>query len=166
MSTAPLPPVLRLCFCTARLFYFESNSYGFCDIYCRRRTGSRPERTVGSLLVSQSGKYLEQVCDCDLSCIASIPNMLSHLGLLPGLLGNWWKKVLGSWLGLLPQHVTGMSSILRCSRSYFSLFAHHLQRQVSCSLPQSRNRYIFCDVQVSTPPPPPPPTNFATHCNT
>ena len=85
-------------------------------------------------------KCLEQVRDCDLSCLPSIQNTLNHLGLVPGSLGNRWKKALGSWLGLLPQHVTGMSSILRCSHSYFnrfSLFAHRLYRQVPCQTPQS-----------------------------
>ena len=55
-STAPLPPVFRLCSCIARLLYFEGISYGFCDAYCRGHTGSRPERAVGSLLASLSGK--------------------------------------------------------------------------------------------------------------
>ena len=103
-------------------------------------------------------KCLEQARDCDLSCLPSIQNMLNHLGLVPGWLGNQWKKALISWLGLLPQHVTGMSSILRCSRSYFnrfSLFAHHLYRQVSCPSPQSHelcNRYGFSHAQVSNRP--------------
>ena len=55
-STAPLPPVLRLWSCIARLLYFEGISYGFCDAYCSGHTGSRPERAVGSLLGSLSGK--------------------------------------------------------------------------------------------------------------
>ena len=113
-------------------------------------------------------KCLEQARDCDLSCLPSIQNTLNHLGLVPGSLGNRWKKALGSWLGKLPQHITGMSSILRCSRSYFnrfSLFAHRLYHQVSCPSPQSHelcNRYGFSDTQVSNRPP----ANFAIHCNT
>ena len=51
-------------------------------------------------------KCLEQARDCDLSCLLSIQNTLNHLGLVPGSLGNRWKKALGSWLGLLPQHVS------------------------------------------------------------
>ena len=51
-------------------------------------------------------KCLEQARDCDLSCLPSIQNTLNHLGLVPGSLGNRGKKALGSWLGLLPQHVT------------------------------------------------------------
>ena len=103
-------------------------------------------------------KCLEQAHDSDLSCLPSIQNTLNHLGLEPGSLGNRWKKALGSWLGLLPQHVTGMSSILRCSRSYFnrfSLFAHRLYHQVSCPSPQSHelcNRYGFSHAQVSNRP--------------
>ena len=157
-STAPLPPVFRLCSCIARLLYFEGISYGFCDAYCRGHTGSRPERAVGSLLASLSGKVPGTARDCDLSCLPSIQNMLNHFGLVPGSLGNRWKKALGSWLGLLPQHVTGMSSILRCSRSYFnrfSLFAHRLYRQVPCQTPQSHelcNPYGFSHAQVSNRP--------------
>ena len=103
-------------------------------------------------------KCLEQARDCDLSCLPSIQNTLNHLGLVPGSLGNRWKKALGSWLGLLPQHVTGMSSILRCSRSYFnrfSLFAHRLYREVPCQTPQSHelcNPYGFSHAQVSNRP--------------
>ena len=103
-------------------------------------------------------KCLEQARDCDLSCLPSIQNTLNYLGLVPGWLGNQWKKALISWLGLLPQHVTGMSSILRCSRSYFnrfSLFAHHLYRQVSCPSPQSHelcNRYGFSHSRFQTAP--------------
>ena len=103
-------------------------------------------------------KCLEQARDCDLSCLPSIQNTLNHLGLVPGSLGNRWKKALGSWLGLLPQHVTGMSSILRCSRSYFnrfSLFAHRLYRQVPCQTSQSLelcNPYGFSHAQVSNRP--------------
>ena len=103
-------------------------------------------------------KCLEPARDCDLSCQPSIQNTLNHLGLVPGSLGNRWKKALGSWLGLLPQHVTGMSSILRCSRSYFnrfSLFAHRLYRQVPCQTPQSHelcNPYGFSHAQVSNCP--------------
>ena len=103
-------------------------------------------------------KCLEQALDCDLSCLPSIQNTLNHLGLVPGSLGNRWKKALGSWLGLLPQHVTGMSSILRCSHLYFnrfSLFAHRLYHQVSCPSPQSQelcNRYGFSHAQVSNRP--------------
>ena len=103
-------------------------------------------------------KSLEQARDCDLSCLPSIQNTLNGLGLVPGSLGNRWKKALGSWLGLLPQHVTGMSSILRCSRSYFnrfSLFAHRLYRQVPCQTPQSHelcNPYGFSHAQVSNRP--------------
>ena len=104
-------------------------------------------------------KCLEQARDCDLSCLPSIQNTLNHLGLVPGSLGNRWKKELGSWLGLLPQHVTGMSSILRCSRSYFnrfSLFAHRLYRQVPYGqTPQSHelcNPYGFSHAQVSNRP--------------
>ena len=158
MSTAPLARVFRLCSCIARLLYFESISYGFCDAYCRGHTRSRPERAVGSLLASLSGKCLEQARDCNLSCLTSIPNTLNHLSLLPGSLGNRWKKAFGSWLGLLPQHVTGMSSILRCSCLYFnrfSLFAHRLYREVPCQIPQSHelcNRYGFSHTQVSNRP--------------
>ena len=132
----------------ARLLYFEGISYGFCDAYCRGHTGSRPERAVGSLLASLSGKVPG----------TARQNTLNHLGLVPGSLGNRWKKALGSWLGLLPQHVTGMSSILRCSRSYFnrfSLFAHRLYRQVPCQTPQSHelcNPYGFSHAQVSNRP--------------
>ena len=103
-------------------------------------------------------KCLEQARDSDLSCLPSIQNTLNHLSLVPGSLGNRWKKALGSWLGLLPQHVTGMSSILRCSRSYFnrfSHFAHCLYHQVSCPSPQSHelcNRYGFSHAQVSNRP--------------
>ena len=113
-------------------------------------------------------KCLEQARDCDLSCLPSIQNTLNHLGLVPGSLGNRWKAALGSWLGLLPQHVTGMSSILRCSRSYFnrfSFFAPCLYRQVSCPSPQSHelcNRYGFSHAQVSNHPL----ANFAIHYNT
>ena len=153
--------MFRLCSCIARLLYFEGISYGFCDAYCRGHTGSRPERAVGSLLASLSGKVPgtnSRLVDCDLSCLPSIQNTLNHLGLVPGSLGNRWKKALGSWLGLLPQHVTGMSSILRCSRSYFnrfSLFAHRLYRQVPCQTPQSHelfNPYGFSHAQVSNRP--------------
>ena len=150
--------MFRLCSCIARLLYFEGISYGFCDAYCRGHTGSRPERAVGSLLASLSGKVPGTARDCDLSCLPSIQNTLNHLGLVPGSLGNRWKKALGSWLGLLPQHVTGMSSILRCSRSYFnrfSLFAHRLYRQVPCQTPQSHelcNPYGFSHAQVSNRP--------------
>ena len=103
-------------------------------------------------------KCLEQARDCDLSYLPSIQNTLNHLGLVPGSLGNRWKKTLGSWLGLLPQHVTGMSNILRCSRSYFnrfSLFAHRLYRQVPCQTSQSLelcNPYGFSHAQVSNRP--------------
>ena len=100
-------------------------------------------------------KCLEQARDCDLSCLSSIQNTLNYLGLVPGSLGNRWKKALGSWLGLLSQHVTGMSSIPRCSRSYFSLFAHRLYRQVPCQTPQSHelcNPYGFSHAQVSNRP--------------
>ena len=121
-----LPPVFRLCSCIARLLYFKSNSYGFCDAYCRGRTGSRPERAVDSLLASLLESAWNKLATVT-SAASSIPNTLNHLGLLPGSLGIRWKKALRSWFGLLAQHVTGMSSILRCSRSYFnrfSLFAH------------------------------------------
>ena len=89
--------MFRLCSCIARLLYFEGISYGFCDAYCCGHTGSRPEQAVGSLLASLSGKVPAR--DCDLSCLPSIQNTLNHLGLVPGSLGNRWKKALGSGLG-------------------------------------------------------------------
>ena len=96
-------------------------------------------------------KCLEQARDCDLSCLPSIQNTLNHLGLVPGSLGNRRKKALGSWLGLLPQHVTGMSSILGCSRSYFnrfSLFAHRLYRQVPDVTSRQSNSFALVYVYV------------------
>ena len=100
-------------------------------------------------------KCLEQAHDCDLSCLPSIQNTLNHFGLVPGSLGNRWKKALRSWLGLLPQHITGMSSILRCSRSYSILTLCTPYHQVSCPSPQSHelcNRYGFSHAQVSNRP--------------
>ena len=68
-----------------------------------------PGADLSELLVLFWHRYREsawnKLCDCDLSCLASIQNTLNRLGLLPGSLGNRWKKVLGSWLGLLPQHL-------------------------------------------------------------
>jgi len=49
MSTGTQQPSARLCFFTAGLLYFESNSCSFYDAYCRGHTGSRPERAIGSL---------------------------------------------------------------------------------------------------------------------
>ena len=105
-------------------------------------------------------KCLEQARDCDLSCLPSIQNTLNHLGLVPGSLGNRWKKALGSWLGLLPQHVTGMSSILRCSRSYFNRFLTLCTPSLPSGplpgqTPQSHelcNPYGFSHAQVSNRP--------------
>ena len=91
-SRAPLPPVFRLCSCIARLLYFESISYGFCDAYCHGHTGSRPERAVGSLLASLSGKCLEQARDCDLRCLASIQH--AERSRSPTWIA--WKSVEGS----------------------------------------------------------------------
>ena len=125
-------------------------------------------------------KCLEQARDCDLSCLPSIQNMLNHLSLIPGSLGNRWKKALRSWLGTVLQatknwvwdwvqgYVTGMSSILHCSRRTSTdshSLQHRLYRQVSCPSPQSHelcNRYGFCHAQFSNRPP----ANFAIHCNT
>ena len=92
MSTAPLPQVLRLCFCIARLLCLESNSYGFCDAYCHGHTRSRPEVAVGSLLASRCGMCLGQTRDSDLSWLSSIPNLPSHLALFAWRLveeGTW-----------------------------------------------------------------------------
>ena len=56
----------RVCFCTGGLSYFKSNSCSFCDAYCHGHTGRRPERAIGFLLASPSGRRLEQTCDSDL----------------------------------------------------------------------------------------------------
>ena len=66
MSTGVQQPSARLCFFTAGLLHFKSNSYSFCDAYCHGHTGRRPERAIGFLLASPSGRRLEQTCDSDL----------------------------------------------------------------------------------------------------
>ena len=64
MSTSVQPPSARFCSFTAGLLYFESISYSFCDAYCHKHIGSRPERAIGFLLASpSSGRCLEQTHD-------------------------------------------------------------------------------------------------------
>jgi len=65
MSTGVQQPSARFCFFTAGLLYFKSNCYSFCDAYCHRHTGNRPERAIGSPLASPSGRCLEQTRDND-----------------------------------------------------------------------------------------------------
>ena len=102
MSTGVRQPSARFCFFTAGVLYFESNSCSFCDAYCRRRTGSRPERAIGSLWHRHREGAWNKLTTASLSWLSFT---LSHLALLSRSLGNRWKEVPGFWLGLLSQLV-------------------------------------------------------------
>ena len=117
MSTGAQQPSTRLCFFTAGLLYFESNSCSFCDAYCRRRTGSRPERAIGSLW----HRHPEGAWKTLLTAI------LRWLSIT-------WKSVEGgaqilAWVVVTTRYVC--PGVLYCSRSYlnrFSLFTYCNER--------------------------------------
>ena len=81
MSTGVQQPSARLCFFTAGLLYFESNSYSFYDAYCRGHTASRPERAIGSLWHPHPGGAWKTIPTATLSRLSFIPNTLCHLAL-------------------------------------------------------------------------------------
>ena len=89
MSIGIQQPSARFCFFTAGLLYFESKSYSFCDTYCYRHTGSRPEQAIGSLLE----RCLEQTRDSDPQ-LALIHAKPSHSPI--SIAWNRWKEASGS----------------------------------------------------------------------
>ena len=69
----------------------RNNSYSFCDAYCHGHTGSRPERAIGSLLASPSGRYLEQTRDSDPQLALVHPR---HAKLFHS--PSWWSRSIGN----------------------------------------------------------------------
>ena len=95
MSTGAQQPSARLYFFTGGLLYFESNSYSFCDAYCRGHTGSRPERAIGSLWHRHPEGAWKTLPTTTLSWLSFIPNTVCHLALLSRSLGNLLKEAPG-----------------------------------------------------------------------
>jgi len=126
MSTGVQQPSARLSFFTAGLLYFKSNSCSFCDGYVCGHTGNRPERAVGSLLASPSGRCLEQTHDSDSQLALIHPKHAKPCSPI----SIAWKSVEGGAgvLGLVvvTTHYV-YPGILRRSQLYlnrFSLFAY------------------------------------------
>ena len=96
MSTGIQPPSARLHLFTARLLYFKSNRYSFCDAYSGRRTGSRPEWALGSLLASPSGRCPEQTPNSDTQLVLIHSK---HAKPSRSLISIAWKSVEGgAWI--------------------------------------------------------------------
>ena len=120
-------------FFTAGLLYFESNSCSFCDAYCRRHTGSRPERAVGFLLALPSGRCMEQTPDSDLQLALIHPKHTKPSCSPISIARNRWKRRLDSGSGcchkslcmsrhtasflIVPQSILTLHILLLTSRS-------------------------------------------------